>query len=317
MARHQPVPLLEGLPLKIISKRNLAVVATTSIAVGVALWFASAPYPLSAAQLPPHTANLENGKLLYNIGGCISCHSAGPNVKDAAADAPAGGKALVTPIGILYPPNITFDVETGLGKWSDVDFVNAMQKGLSPDGEHLIPAFPYTSYAKMSVGDVLDIKAYLSTLPVVKNAETPHDVMLLPVIRRGLGLWKWVGLNENNWQPVATQSVSWNRGAYLVAGPGHCAECHTPRTVVMSSDVSRMFAGGPHPEGKGQVPSLRNLIGRERYKDAADLVLAFQNGEEMGYDKMASGGMGQVRAHIASLPEDDIKAIAEYVSSLK
>jgi mono/diheme cytochrome c family protein len=280
-------------------------------------WVASSPHPLSETDMPAHTANMENGKLLYNIGGCISCHSAGPNVKEAAADSPAGGKPLVTPIGTLYPPNITPDPETGIGKWSNANFVNAMQKGLSPTGEHLIPALPYTSYAHMSVGDILDIKAYLATLPPVKNPDTPYDVKFLPVIRRGLGLWKWVGLDETKWQPVASETVSWNRGAYLVAGPGHCAECHTPRTAYLSSDTSRMYAGGPHPEGKGMVPSLRNLVGRERYKDAADLVLAFQNGEELGYDKMASGGMGQVRLHLASLPEADIQAIADYITSLK
>ena len=238
-------------------------------------------------------------------------------MKTAAADAPAGGKALITPIGTLYPPNITFDEDTGLGKWTDANFVNAMQKGLGLNGEHLIPALPYTSYAHMSVGDVLDIKAYLQTLPTVKNPDTPYDVKLLAVVRRGIGLWKWAGLDETKWQPDTGETASWNRGAYLVAGPGHCAECHTPRTIFLSSDTSRMFAGGPHPEGKGMVSSLRKLVERRRYKDAADLVLAFQNGEELGYDKMASGGMGQVRAHISSLPEDNIKAIAEYLTSLK
>lgn len=301
----------------IFSKRNFVVVAILATFGMGGAWIASVPHPLLDRDIPAHVANIENGKLLYNIGGCISCHSAGPKVKDAAADSPVGGKPLVTPIGILYPPNITPDAETGLGKWSNADFVNAMQKGLSPGGDHLIPALPYTSYAHMSVGDILDIKAYLATLPPVKNPETPYDVKFLPLIRRGLGLWKWVGLDETKWQPTTTQSVSWNRGAYLVAGPGHCAECHTPRTAFLSSDTSRMYAGGPHPEGKGMVPSLRNLIGRERYKDVADLVLAFQNGEELGYDRMASGGMGQVRLHIASLPEADIKAIAEYITSLK
>jgi mono/diheme cytochrome c family protein len=303
--------------LAFFSARNFKILGSLAVLGAAVGWFASAPHPLTAADIPQHVANLENGKLLYNIGGCMSCHAAGPNVQGASADSPAGGKPLVTPIGTLYPPNITADAETGIGKWTDVDFVNAMQKGISPDGEHLIPAFPYTSYAKMDVGDVLDIKAYLFSLPAVKNPETPHEVPLLPVVRRGLGLWKWVGLDEDKWQPVKAQTVSWNRGSYLVAGPGHCSECHTPRTSFMSSDVSRLFQGGPHPEGKGKVPSLRDLVGRGRYKDAADLVLAFQNGEEMGYDKMASGGMGQVRTHIASLPEADIKAIAEYITSLK
>jgi mono/diheme cytochrome c family protein len=303
--------------MKIFSKRNIASLAVLALAGFGVFWVASAPHPLTDADIPAHTANVENGKLLYNIGGCISCHAAGPQVKDAAADSPAGGKALVTPIGTLYPPNITPDNETGIGKWSDLNFINAMQKGLSVDGQHLIPAFPYTSYVHMSMGDVLDIKAYLASLPAVKNPNTPHDVFALPIIRRGLGLWKLIGLDDATWQPNAKQTVSWNRGAYLVQGPGHCSECHTPRTLFMSSDSSRLFQGGPHPEGKGRVPSLRDLSGRGRYKDQADLILAFQNGEEMGYDKMSSGGMGDVRKHIASLPEADVAAIAEYVMSLK
>jgi mono/diheme cytochrome c family protein len=305
--------------MKIFSKRNIAAFAVLAVAGFGVFWVASAPYPLTDADIPAHTANVENGKLLYNIGGCVSCHASGPNVKNAAADSPAGGKALVTPVGTLYPPNITPDKETGIGNWSDANFVNAMQRGLSPDGEHLIPAFPYTSYAHMTVGDVLDIKAYLATLPAVHNPETPHEVFALPIIRRGLGLWKWIGLDDVAFKPDAMQTETWNRGVYLVQGPGHCSECHTPRTVFMSSDISKLFQGGPHPEGKGKgkVPSLRDLSGRGRYKDAADLVLAFQNGEEMGYDKMSSGGMGDVRKHIASLPESDVAAIAEYIMSLK
>jgi mono/diheme cytochrome c family protein len=287
----------------------LALVAVSGLLI---FWVASTPYPFVAADVPAHTANLENGKLLYNIGGCISCHAS-----EADAAVPAGGKPLITPIGVLYPPNLTPDPETGLGKWSNVDFVNAMQKGLSPEGSHLIPAFPYTSYAHMKVEDVLDIKAYLDSLPPVRNTTKPNEVLALPVVRRGLGIWKLIGLDESQFVEDAGQTASWNRGAYLVNGPGHCSECHTPRTIFMTSNKSRMFQGGPHPEGKGTVPSLRDLAERKRYKDAKDLVLAFQNGEELGYDKMSSGGMGDVRKNIAKLPEADIAAIAEYVMSLK
>ncbi len=296
--------------MRLFSKRNFGGLALlAALGFGV-FWVASTPHPLTAADIPAHTANLENGHLLYNIGGCVSCHG-------DANGTPAGGKPLQTPIGTLYPPNLTADAETGLGKWTDVDFVNAMQKGLSPAGSHLIPAFPYTSYAHMKVEDVLDIKTYLASLPPVKNQTPAHDIFAEPVLRRGLGLWQWLGLDETKWQPDTAQSASWNRGAYLVNGPGHCSECHTPRTIFMSSNTAKMFAGGPHPEGKGTVPSLRDLIGRKRYKDAADLVLAFQNGEALGYDKMSSGGMGAVQSNLAKLPEDDLKAIAEYITSLK
>ncbi len=296
----------------IFSIRNSKALALLAVSGLVIFWVGSAPHPFTRADIPAHTANRENGKLLYNIGGCISCHA---SVADAQV--PAGGKPFATPIGVLYPPNLTSDPETGLGKWTDVDFVNAMQKGLHPDGAHLIPAFPYTSYAHMKVEDVLDIKAYLDSLAPVKNASKPYEVAALPIIRRGLGVWKWIGLDEAKFVADANQTPSWNRGAYLVNGPGHCAECHTPRTLFMTSDTSKMFQGGLHPDGKGKVPSLRDLTGRGRYKDTKDLVLAFQNGEELGYDKMSSGGMGEVRKNIAKLPEADIAAIAEYVMSLK
>jgi mono/diheme cytochrome c family protein len=297
--------------LTIFNKRKIGVLALIAVSGLLAFWVISAPHPNVAADIPAHTANLENGQLLYNIGGCISCHAS-----EADAAVPAGGKPLSTPIGVLYPPNLTPEPETGLGKWSNVDFVNAMQKGLHPDGAHLIPAFPYTSYAHMNVEDVLDIKAYLDSLPPVKNATPPQHVFALPIVRRGLGAWKKIGFDETKFTPEK-QTEQWNRGAYLVNGPGHCSECHTPRTMFMSSDISKMFQGGPHPEGKGKVPSLRDLAGRGRYKDAKDLVLAFQNGEELGYEKMSSGGMGEVRKNISKLPEADIAAIAEYVMSLK
>lgn len=293
---------------------SLAVLLILGASVG---WVASAPHPLLPSDVPAHSADLANGKLLYTIGGCISCHQAGPDVRGTIVDLPAGGKALVTPIGTLYPPNITPDLETGIGKWTDADFINAMQRGLSPAGDHLIPAFPYTSYAHMTVGDVMDLKAYLGTLPAVKNVVPEHDVVALPIVRRGLGLWKWIGFDDAAWQYDKAHSAAWNRGSYLVQGPGHCSECHTPRTLFMSSDVSRLFQGGPHPEGKGTVPSLRDLMGRGRYKDVADLVLAFKSGEMLGYDKMSSGGMGEVRKHIAAMPEEDIMAIAEFITSLK
>jgi len=288
-----------------------ALVLFLVLGLGV-FWVVSETRPLTAADIPAHQADLDNGKLIFNVGGCISCHAS-----PSAADVPAGGKPLKTPIGLLYPPNLTPDSDTGLGSWSDVDFVNAMQKGIRRAGGHLIPAFPYTSYAKMKVEDVLDLKAYLAALPPVKNATPPHQVMGILIVRRGLGLWKWIGFDEAKWVPDASQSESWNRGSYLVNGPGHCNECHTPRNLFMASDFSRKFMGGPHPEGKGKVPSLRGLVERGRYKDQADLVLAFQNGEAYGYEHMASGGMGEVQTNLSKLPESDLKAIAEYVLSLK
>jgi len=230
---------------------------------------------------------------------------------------PAGGAPFKTPVGIFYPPNLTPDKATGIGAWSDLDFLNAVMRGIGPDGSHLIPAFPYTSYARMRMEDVLDIRAYLATLPAITSPEQEADIPLSFLVRRGVGLWKWVGFDETPWQPDETRDAQWNRGAYLVNGPGHCGECHTPRNILMVTDGSRAFAGGPHPGGEGKVPSLRDLIGRGRYKDAADLVSAFTFGEVMGYDKLSSGGMGEVQSNLAKLPPEDLAAIVAYVTSLK
>lgn len=279
-------------------------------------WLATAPRPLTAEAIPVHTGNVANGETLYRAAGCLSCHLP-PSGSGLDAALPSGGTPLKTPIGVLYPPNITPDPETGIGTWSDLDFVNAMQEGIGRGNIHLIPAFPYTSYARMTVTDVLDIKAYLASLAPVKNAVPPHEVLALAVVRRGIGAWKWIGFSDAKFTEDQSQTPSWNRGAYLVNGPGHCGECHTPRTLFMTSDAARFLAGGPHPEGQGRVPSLRDLLGRGKYKDAADLVLAFQNGEAFGYENMSSGGMGRVQANLARLPEDDLKAIAEYLLSLK
>ena len=283
----------------------------------VGFWVVTTPVAVKEPTLPARAADLANGKVIYNVGGCISCHAPGPDLKDVAADVPAGGKPLTTPIGILYPPNLTPDPETGMGQWSLGQFYVAMHQGQHPDGSNLIPAFSYTSYAKMKSDDVVDLWAYLQSLKPVKNAVPSHQVMGLPIVRRGLTFWKWLALDDAVWVADATQTASFNRGSYLVNSAGHCNECHTPRNVFMASDFTRKFMGGPHPEGKGVVPSLRNLAARGRYKDIADLMLAFQNGEELGYDKMNAGGMGDVRRNLAMLPEADLKAIAEYVMGLK
>lgn len=280
-------------------------------------WFLSAPRPLGQEAVPPHQADLANGALMYTIGGCINCHRPDPADTAAEAGLPSGGAPLKTPIGTLFPPNLTPDAETGIGQWSELDFVNALERGLAPDGAHAIPAFPYTSYALMRTEDILDIRSYLMTLKPVRAGDRPDDIPIAFLLRRGVGLWNHLALPTAKWQPYPQQSASWNRGAYLVNGPGHCAQCHTPRTVFMTLDETKAFAGGPHPEGDGKVPSLRGLIERQRYKDAKDLVSAMQFGETLGYDKLSSGGMGAVQTNLSKLPEPDLQAIAEYLVSLK
>lgn len=301
----------------LLSKRTLSALALLAALGFAAFWGLSAPDPLTQADVPQHQADVANGERLYHASGCHSCHLPAPELTGVDAVLPAGGAPLKTPVGVFYPPNLTPDPETGLGNWSELDFLNAMQRGIGKSGRHLIPAFPYTSYAHMTREDALDVRAYLATLAPVKNPAKPQEVPFQPIVRRGIGLWKRIGFDTTVTVPDPGQSEAWNRGRYLVNGPGHCNECHTPRTVLMTSDVSRYLAGGPHPEGDGKVPSLRGLIERGRYKDANDIKLALQNGELLGYDKLSSGGMGKVQGNMAKLPDADVAAIADYLASLK
>ena len=156
---------------------------------------------MPASAIPVHTANIANGEILYTASGCRNCHK--PNTEQAGLDPtlPSGGFPLKTPIGVLYPPNLTPDPQTGIGNWSDLDFVNAVQRGISKSGQHLIPAFPYTSYAAMPVDDVLDIKAYLMSLPAIVSPKREAEIPIAFLLRRGLGLWKFLGLDTTPWQP--------------------------------------------------------------------------------------------------------------------
>jgi mono/diheme cytochrome c family protein len=292
------------------------------IAAGVVsgLYYVSAPHPVAAASVPRRIPDLANGQVMYNAGGCINCHKPPAGQGESDAPLPSGGVALNTPVGTFYPPNITPDRETGIGQWSDADFVNAVQHGISPAGTHYIPAFPYSSYGRMKVEDVLDLKAYLFSLPAVKAERHPPGVLLgsvgEAVMRRATGLWKLIKGDPGRIAYHADESAQWNRGAYLVNAPGHCGECHTPRNFLLIPIASDMFLGAPHPEGKGKVPSLIDLVGRKRYKDADDLANALQFGETFGYDKLSSGGMGAVQTNLSKLPESDIKAIATYLVGL-
>lgn len=295
----------------------LAAVALLSVLGGIAFLALTVPRPLAASDLPQHNADLERGKLLYTVGGCISCHEPPSGAEGLDRALPSGGSALPSPVGTFYAPNITPDPTTGIGRWSVIDFVNAVYNGISPGGRHYFPALPYASYHRMPLADVLDLQAYASSLPAVSSPIRPHDIPLSALLRRGIGLWKRLAMPDAAFRPDPAQSDSWNLGAYLVNGPGHCGECHTPRNIFMIPLSGRHLAGGPHPEGKGKVPSLRNLVGRDRYKDARELTQAMRFGEMMGFDRLSSGGMGDVQANLAKLPEDHVRAIAEYLVSLE
>jgi mono/diheme cytochrome c family protein len=286
--------------------------AAAAVVVCGALWILSAPAPLTATSLPAHVADVANGEKLFWAGGCVSCHAAA----DAAPSGKpvlTGGTPLKTPFGTFYPPNISPDPETGIGRWSLLDFVNAMKRGLAPDGTHLYPAFPYTSYQRMPVADLVDLKAFLDTLPAVRHQNRENELPFPLNIRRGIGLWKVLFLDGRTFAPDPAKSPDVNRGAYLVEGPGHCNECHTQRLLfgLGGLDWSHHLGGAPSPDGgRGRAANLtpgKNGIGDKSADDLLDEL-------ELGSD--FTGAMSDVQQNLAHLPEADLKAIVAYLKQL-
>ncbi len=285
------------------------------IVAAVVLWFLTAPRTLAAGDLPDHTPDLANGETMFWASGCESCHAAPGATGDDILKL-GGGLAMVTPFGTFNVPNISPDETTGIGSWSTADFVAALKHGVGKDGEHLYPAFPYTSYQRMRVEDIIDLKAFMDTLEPVDNAIAAHDLPFPFNIRRGLGLWQLVFADGKTFVPDPQASDQINRGAYLVKGPGHCGECHTPRDVAGAMIAARALSGGPAPEGDGTVPNITpdtdTGIGSWSQDD---LVTLFKTGFTPDFDSVG-GSMAPVQRNLAMLPDEDLEAIAAYLMSL-
>jgi len=195
---------------------------------------------------------VDRGEYLLHASGCTSCHTAGED--DAIAL--SGGHALETPFGTFYSPNITPDMETGIGTWTDEDFVKALWHGVGPDGSSYYPAFPYTSYTGMSREDALAIKAYLFSLEPVRRANREHELEWYLFTRLAAWAWQLLNFTSERFAPDPDMDDDWNRGAYLVRHLGHCGECHTPRDGLGKVLEERELSGNPDgPNGK-KVPDI-------------------------------------------------------------
>src|SRR5215471_10034531 len=290
-------------------RRTLIIVAIAVVAAA-ALWFFTLPQTIPDSALAPRTPDLANGRTMFLAGGCSSCHAV-PEQEDATRL--GGGLALTSPYGVFYVPNISSDKKDGIGGWTEAQFVTAMVKGTSPAGQHLYPALPYTSYQRMRTDDLRDLFAYLKTLPAISGKVRDHALWFPFNIRRTLGIWKLLFLDTNTFAPDPRQSEQWNRGAYLVNGPGHCAECHSPRNILGGIKSSQRFAGGPNPEGEGWIPNItQKELGDWSEKDIAYML---ETGDTPDGDSVG-GGMAQVVKNTAHLAPEDRAAIATYVKSL-
>ena len=296
-------------------KRLAAALVIMAIAAAVIFWVLTMPQRLDATV----TANADagdaaRGERMFNAGGCASCHAA-KGAKGEDRLKLGGGLALETPFGTFHAPNISPDRQTGIGAWSGADFMNAMLRGVSPEGEHFYPAFPYTSYVRMKPEDIADLWAYMKTLPVVEQANLAHQLPLPFRMRRGLGLWKMLFLSDQPVVAIASGDDQLVLGRYLVEGPGHCGECHTPRNLIGGPDTSRWLSGGPAPEGNGKIPNLTAGAGGIGSWSVKDIAYYLESGFTPEFDAVG-GTMVEVQENMARLPASDRDAIAAYVKAL-
>jgi mono/diheme cytochrome c family protein len=290
--------------------RRLLLAMILGIVVAFAVfWIVTVPSTIPANALASHTPNVANGEVVFNAGGCSSCHA----TKDGPRTMLGGGLAIPSPFGTFHAPNISPHPVDGIGKWSEADFVTAMTKGTSPSGAHLYPAFPYTSYQHAKPEDVRDLFAYIKTLQPVSGNAPPHDLRFPFNIRRLLGGWKFLFLDGKPFVPDPKQSAQWNRGAYLVNGFGHCAECHSPRNFLGGIVNAQRFAGGPDPEGEGWVPNITQK-GLKDWSEA-DIAGMLKTGDLPDGDSVG-GSMVRVVKNTSQLSDEDRAAMATYLKSL-
>ncbi|MGO9038768.1 MAG: c-type cytochrome [Steroidobacteraceae bacterium] len=296
--------------------RRLLIAVALFAAVGAAAYLIGSRGNLSAGAAPelagaPATAAvLARGEYLAKAAGCIACHTVPGSEKPFA-----GGVGFSLAFGTLYSTNITADGETGIGSWSDDEFVRALHDGVRKDGRHLYPVFPYTSYTKLSRSDVLAIKTYLFSLPAIRQANRPNDLRFPFDQRWAVGFWKAAFFRNQRFVADSSKSSQWNSGAYLATALGHCGECHTPRNFAFGLEHSREFAGEEILGWRAYniTPDPEHGIGSWSDDDIAGyLTMGHADGRGS-----ASGPMGEAVAHsLQYLHPSDSAALVVYLRQL-
>jgi mono/diheme cytochrome c family protein len=250
---------------------------------------------------------VQRGAHLASIGNCVSCHTA------EGGKPLAGGLAMRTPFGTIYSTNITPDPETGIGRWSQAAFGRAMQEGVDRQGRHLYPAFPYDHFTQVTDEDNQALFAFLMTRAPVR-ARIPQNELSFPYnMRMLIAGWKLLFLNEGAYQPDPSRTPEWNRGAYIVEGLAHCGACHTPRNALGAEKTEEAYSGG-HIEG-WYAYAIDSASPAPIPWDAESLFLYLRRGWNELHG-VSRGPMAPVTANLASVPEEDVRAIAVYVTSL-
>jgi mono/diheme cytochrome c family protein len=269
---------------------------------------------IAAADRADANTAAQRGEYVLRLSGGCSCHT---DIKNNG-EFLAGGRPLQTPFGIFYGPNITHDTETGLGAWGEAEFIRAMAEGVGKHGQHLYPAFPYTSFARMRERDLKDLWAYLATVPSVRNANREHDLRPIVSWRFVVRAWKALYFAAGRFRADPEQGETVNRGAYIVQALGHCAECHTPRNLAGALKQELAFAGSvDNPQGRlapNITPDPSTGIGAW---SATDIAFYLKTGVKPDGD-VAGDAMGEfIEAGYRHATDADLDAVAAYLKSLK
>ncbi len=288
-------------------RKFFSVLVVLAIAGAAVFWWVTRPTIEDDAVLSGLTPDLAQGELVFYAGGCASCHAADEATGDEKLVL-AGGQGFASDFGTFYAPNISPDPDAGIGGWSALNLYNAMHNGVSPEGAHYYPAFPYTSYILATPQDVVSLHAFLQTLPASDTPSKPHDVGFPFNVRRILGGWKFLYL-RNGYTLTGELTDVERRGRYLAEALGHCGECHTPRDALGGLDHDRWLAGAPNPSGRGNIP---NITPAELTWSDLDLTSYFETGFTPEFDS-AGGHMAAVIENLAKLPVEDREALTAYL----
>jgi mono/diheme cytochrome c family protein len=306
----------------------LSVVAIVVVAVAIGLWIVRGPGPMAFADGPKvaladyrganpagvpaalaQASVVERGAYLARAADCMVCHTT------AGGKEYAGGLGFKLPFGTLYSTNITPDKETGIGNYSDQDFLAAMHRGIRRDGARLYPAMPFTSYTYVSDADALAIKAYLFSLPPVRAVAAENTLMFPFNQRWAMGFWSALFNPDTRFEPDTSKSPEWNRGAYLAEALAHCGECHTPRNLAFALNNRLKFAGAVTAGWRAFNISSDKTSGVGAWRDD-DLVSYLSIGHADGHGT-ASGPMGEAVDHsLSKLAPEDIRAVVAYLRSV-
>ncbi|MBA4799107.1 MAG: c-type cytochrome [Rhizobiales bacterium] len=258
--------------------------------------------------------DVAHGREVFFAGGCASCHAPAGATGDARLIL-SGGAPLKSDFGTFHAPNISSDPEAGIGAWTLAEFGDAMTRGVGREGEHHYPSFPYGSYARMTPEDINDLYGFMKTLPASDAVAPPHELGFPFNQRLVLGGWKFLYFTDAPRVELADASDMIKRGQYLVEGPGHCGECHTPRNALGGFLSGQWLAGGPNPEGEGTIPNITPGSKSIGSWSEDDIVTYLETGFTPDYDSVG-GSMVEVQKNMAELPASDREAIAAYLKAI-